>query len=127
MLSSEDDVEWLNEVFIPKVQQRGAEILKARGLSSAMSAASAACDHMRDWIQGTKDGECVSMGVYSDGSYGQPADVIYSFPCVCEDGKWRIVQGLELSQYSIDKLKITADELLEEKALAYECVEQGAQ
>lgn len=127
VLSSDDDVAWLQEVFIPKVQQRGAEILKARGLSSAMSAASAACDHMRDWLQGTKDGEWVSMGVYSDGSYGQPADVIYSFPCVCEDGKWRIVQDLEVSHYSVEKMKVTADELLEEKALAYECVEQGAQ
>jgi malate dehydrogenase len=122
VLSSADDVEWLQEMFIPKVQQRGAEILKARGLSSAMSAASAACDHMRDWLQGTKDGEWVSMGVYSDGSYGQPVDVIYSFPCVCDNGKWVIVQDLPVSNETTLKMKITADELIEERSLALECI-----
>lgn len=122
VLNSSSDTQWLDEVFILKVQQRGAEILKARGLSSAMSAASAACDHMRDWVQGTPEGEWVSMGVYSDGSYGQPEGVVYSFPCVCKDGKWEIVKGLPLSEKTKSKMQVTADELLDEKNIAIEHV-----
>jgi malate dehydrogenase len=118
VLASKQDSSWLQNEFIPKVQQRGAEILRMRGLSSAASAASAACDHMRDWVQGTPPGEWVSMAVYSDGSYGQPDDVIYSFPCICRDGEWEIVKDLTLSDDIKMKLKITADELIEERSLA---------
>ena len=114
--------EWLDGDFITVVQQRGAAIIKARGLSSAMSAASSACDHMRDWVVGTPDGTWVSMGVYSDGSYGQPEGLIYSYPCTCKDGKWSIVQGLELGALAQEKLKVTADELVEERLLALECI-----
>ncbi len=121
-LSADEDKSWLQNEFIPKVQQRGAEIMKMRGLSSAMSAASAACDHMRDWINGTPDGEWVSMGVQSDGSYGQPRDVVYSFPCKCQNGKWEIVQGLSLSDVTKAKLQLTGDELVEERSLAMQCV-----
>lgn len=117
-----DSTEWLDGEFITVVQQRGAAIIKARGLSSAMSAASSACDHMRDWVQGTPEGTWVSMGVYSDGSYGQPEGLIYSFPCTCKDGKWSIVQGLELGPLAQEKLKITSDELVEERLLALECI-----
>jgi malate dehydrogenase len=87
-----DSADWLNTDFITTVQQRGAAIIKARGLSSAMSAASSACDHVRDWVCGTAEGSWVSMGVYSDGSYGQPAGLIYSFPVTCKAGQWTIVQ-----------------------------------
>jgi malate dehydrogenase len=86
-----DSADWLNTDFITTVQQRGAAIIKARGLSSAMSAASSACDHVRDWVCGTAEGSWVSMGVYSDGSYGQPAGLIYSFPVTCKAGQWTIV------------------------------------
>ncbi len=118
VLASEEDSSWLQYEFVPKVQQRGAEILRMRGLSSAASAASAACDHMRDWVQGTPPGEWVSMAVYSDGSYGQPDDVIYSFPCICRDGEWEIVKDLTLRDDIKMKLKVTADELIEERSLA---------
>lgn len=118
VLSSKEDSAWLQHDFVPKVQQRGAEILSLRGLSSAASAASAACDHMRDWLQGTPTGKWVSMAVYSDGSYDQPHDVMYSFPCICQDGEWEIVKGLILSDDIKHKLKITADELIEERDLA---------
>ncbi|MBA0570762.1 hypothetical protein Golob_004374, partial [Gossypium lobatum] len=86
------DDAWLNGEFITTVQQRGAAIIKARKLSSALSAASAACDHIRDWVLGTPEGTWVSMGVYSDGSYNAPAGVIYSFPVTCRNGEWTIVQ-----------------------------------
>nr|GMD81621.1 malate dehydrogenase [Ipomoea batatas] len=85
--------EWLNGEFITTVQQRGAAIIKARKLSSALSAASSACDHIRDWVLGTPEGTWVSMGVYSDGSYNVPAGLIYSFPVTCKNGEWCIVQG----------------------------------
>jgi malate dehydrogenase len=122
ILQSQEDKSWLENEFIPKVQQRGAEIIKMRGLSSAMSAASAACDHMRDWVQGTPDGKWVSMAVYSTGYYGQPEGVMFSFPCVCRNGDWEVVQGLKLSDETVSKLKITADELVEERSLALECI-----
>jgi malate dehydrogenase len=117
-----DSADWLNTDFITTVQQRGAAIIKARGLSSAMSAASSACDHVRDWVCGTAEGSWVSMGVYSDGSYGQPAGLIYSFPVTCKAGQWTIVQGLSIDPFSAEKLKATSEELVEEKSLALECI-----
>jgi malate dehydrogenase len=117
------DDAWLDGEFITTVQQRGAAIIKARGLSSALSAGSSACDHLRDWVLGTPEGTWVSMGVLSDGSYGAPKDIMYSFPCTCKDGKWSIVQGLTINDASAEKMKITGDELVEEKALAFECLQ----
>jgi malate dehydrogenase len=108
------DQAWIEDDFIPTVQQRGAAIIAARGLSSAASAANAAIDHVRDWIAGT-DGEIVSMGVYSDGSYGIAEGLIYSFPCVCENGEWTIVQGQEISEFSREKMTATETELAEER------------
>ncbi|KAK8548631.1 hypothetical protein V6N13_054586 [Hibiscus sabdariffa] len=116
------DDEWLNGEFITTVQQRGAAIIKARKLSSALSAASAACDHIRDWVLGTPEGLWVSMGVYSDGSYNVPAGVIYSFPVTCKNGEWTIVQGLAIDEFSRKKLDLTGAELTEEKELAYSCL-----
>jgi malate dehydrogenase len=116
------DDEYLDGEFVEVVQQRGAAIIKARGFSSALSAGSSACDHIRDWVLGTPEGTWVSMGVLSDGSYGAPKDIMFSFPCVCKNGKWEIVQGLSVDERSKEKLKITGDELVEEKALALECL-----
>ena len=109
------DQAWYEEQFIPTVQQRGAAIIKARGASSAASAANAAIAHMRTWVQGTEAGDWVSMGVYSDGSYGIAEGLIYSFPCTCEAGDWKIVQGLEINVFSRDKMSATEQELTEEK------------
>jgi malate dehydrogenase len=109
------DQDWYEEQFIPTVQQRGAAIIKARGASSAASAANAAIAHMRTWVQGTEAGDWVSMGVYSDGSYGIAEGLIYSFPCTCEAGDWKIVQGLEINEFSRDKMSATEQELTEEK------------
>ncbi|TKY68967.1 Malate dehydrogenase [Spatholobus suberectus] len=117
-----NDDNWLKTEFITTVQQRGAAIIKARKLSSALSAASAACDHIRDWVLGTPKGTWVSMGVYSDGSYGIPPGLIYSFPVTCEKGDWSIVQGLEIDQFSMEKMNNTAIELVEEKTLAKSCL-----
>ncbi|XP_026426356.1 malate dehydrogenase-like [Papaver somniferum] len=116
------DDAWLNGEFISTVQQRGAAIIKARKFSSALSAASSACDHIRDWVVGTPEGTWVSMGVYSDGSYDVPAGLIYSFPVTCKNGEWSIVQGLSIDEFSRSKLDKTAEELSEEKALAYSCL-----
>ncbi|XP_011650641.1 malate dehydrogenase, cytoplasmic isoform X2 [Cucumis sativus] len=116
------DDQWLNTEFIATVQQRGAAIIKARKLSSALSAASAACDHIRNWVLGTPKGTWVSMGVYSDGSYGIERGLIYSFPVTCEKGEWSIVQGLKIDEFSRAKMDATAKELIEEKALAYSCL-----
>ncbi|KAG5560339.1 hypothetical protein RHGRI_003588 [Rhododendron griersonianum] len=112
----------LHGEFITTVQQRGAAIIKARKLSSALSAASSACDHIRDWVLGTPEGTWVSMGVYSDGSYNVPAGLIYSFPVTCRNGEWTIVQGLPIDALSRKKLDLTAEELTEEKELAYSCL-----
>ncbi|EEF28914.1 malate dehydrogenase, putative [Ricinus communis] len=117
-----NDDEWLRGEFITTVQQRGAAIIKARKLSSALSAASASCDHIRDWVLGTPEGTWVSMGVYSDGSYDIPAGLIYAFPVTCQNGEWKIVQGLHIDDFSRKKLDLTAEELSEEKALAYSCL-----
>jgi malate dehydrogenase len=97
------------------VQQRGAAIIKARGASSAASAANAAIAHMRDWALGTCGDSWVSMGVYSDGSYGVEKGLIYSFPATCKDGKWSIVQGLNIDAFSQEKMKATEKELQEER------------
>lgn len=121
-----NDDAWLDGEFITTVQQRGAAIIKMRGLSSALSAASSACDHIRDWVLGTPEGTWVSMGVVSDGSYGAPKGVIYSFPCTCKDGKWSIVQGLSIDERSAEKMRITGEELVEEKGLAMECLNEAA-
>ncbi|WP_421864883.1 malate dehydrogenase [Motiliproteus sp.] len=106
---------WYKETFIPDVQQRGAAIIKARGLSSAASAANAAVEHMRDWALGTQEGDWVSMAIPSDGSYGVAEGIIYSFPVTCKDGKYEIVQGLEISDFSREKMKATEQELMEER------------
>ena len=108
------DHNWIEKTFIPTVQQRGAAVIASRGLSSAASAANAAIDHVRDWLQGT-DGEIVSMGVCSDGSYGIESGLIYSFPCTCDGGDWTIVQGLEISEFSRSKMLATESELIEER------------
>ena len=114
------DSAWLDSEFIPVVQQRGAAIIKARGLSSAASAASAAIDHMRDWALGTPDGEWTSMAVPADGSYGIEPGVIYSYPCVCKDGQYEIVQGLDISDFSRGLMDATDAELREERAAVEE-------
>jgi len=107
------DMDWYENDFIPTVQQRGAAIIDARGASSAASAANAAIDHMHDWALGS-DG-VVSMGVYSDGSYGVEPGLIYSFPVTCANGDWQIVQGLEINEFSQAKMDATAQELIEER------------
>ena len=107
------NIDWYKNELIPCVQQRGAEIIKARGASSAASAANAAINHMRDWALGTDN--WVSMGVLSDGSYGVAKDIIYSFPCRCSDGRWDIIQDLALNDFSKEKMKDSERELLEEK------------
>ena len=113
--SSLVDESWTRETFIPTVQQRGAAIIKARGASSAASAASAAMDHIRTWVQGTAEGDWVSMGIPSDGSYGIAPGVIYSYPVTCKDGKYSIVQGLAIDAFCRAKMDATHQELLEER------------
>ncbi|MCC6597745.1 MAG: malate dehydrogenase [Alphaproteobacteria bacterium] len=110
------DQGWYETTFIPEVQQRGAAIIKARGASSAASAASAAIDHMHDWALGTKAGDWVSMAVPSDGSYGIAPGVIYGYPVTCQGGKYQIVQGLEINEFSRARMDATDKELREERA-----------
>ncbi len=110
------DQDWYRETFIPAVQQRGAVIIKARGASSAASAAAAAIDHIRSWAQCTAEGDWVSMAVPADGSYGIEPGVIYSFPCSCADGDYQIVQGLEIDAFSRGRMDASAAELLAERA-----------
>ena len=107
------DMDWYTGDFIPQVQQRGAAIIEARGASSAASAANAAIDHMRDWALGSD--AILSMGVYSDGSYGVTEGLIYSFPVRCKGGDWEIVQGIEISEFSQGKMDATEQELTEER------------
>ncbi len=107
---------WYRDQFIPDVQQRGAAIIKARGASSAASAASAAIDHMRSWQLGTHESDWVSMAVPSDGSYGIEPGVIYSYPCVCKNGDYEIVQGLEIDSFSRERMNASENELREERA-----------
>lgn len=107
--------DWYEREFIPNVQQRGAEIIKARGASSAASAASAAIDHIRDWALGTEGDDWVSMAVASDGSYGIAEGVVYSYPVRCRDGDYEIVQGLDIDDFCRGKMTITDEELREER------------
>lgn len=109
------DHDWYANTYIPKVAKRGAEIIEARGASSAASAASAAIDHMRDWALGTPAGDWVSMAIPSDGSYGIPEGLVYSYPCVCKDGDFEIVQGLEINEFSRSKMDASAKELADER------------
>lgn len=115
-IASSLDSTWVKDDFIPRVQNRGAEIIKARGLSSAASAASAAIDHMRDWTVHTKTDDWVSMAIPSDGSYGVSEGIIYSFPVTCENGSYSIIQNLEIDEFSMASMKLTEKELLEERA-----------
>jgi len=115
-INNEIDHQWLIDDFIPTVQQRGAEIIKARGASSAASAASAAIDHMRDWALGTQKDDWVSMAIPSDGSYGIGPGIIFSFPVQCENGKYEIVEGLDIDTFSRERINITESELREERA-----------
>ncbi|HJP37540.1 MAG: malate dehydrogenase [Gammaproteobacteria bacterium] len=110
------DEQWVADEFIPTVQQRGAAIIKARGLSSAASAASSAIDHMRDWALGTPGDDWVSMAIPADGSYGIEPGIIYSYPCRCTQGKYEIVQGLNISDFSRERMNATEAELREERA-----------
>jgi malate dehydrogenase len=108
--------QWIEESFIPIVQQRGAAVIKARGASSAASAASAAIDHMRSWLNGTREGDWVSMSVPADGSYGIPEGVIYSYPVTIAGGEYRIVPGLAVDELSRKRMDATLAELREERA-----------
>ncbi|XP_066279444.1 malate dehydrogenase, cytoplasmic-like isoform X3 [Branchiostoma lanceolatum] len=118
-----NDDAWLKGDFITTVQKRGAAVIAARKLSSAMSAAKAICDHVRDWVQGTTDGDWVSMGVISDGNtYGVPEGLIYSFPVTLSGGKWTIVDGLSVDAFAREKMDITAKELIEERDAALEFI-----
>ncbi len=109
------DQRWVEEEFIPTVAKRGAAIIEARGASSAASAANAAIDHVRDWVRGTPEGDWVSMGVPSDGSYGVEEGIISSFPCTCSGGSWSIVQGLEIDEFSRGRIDASVAELREER------------
>jgi len=109
------DENWLQGDFVSTVQKRGAAVIAARKLSSAMSAANAACDHMRDWFSGTAAGEFTSMGVFSDGSYNVPEGIMYSYPVTIADGKWTIKQGLPIDDFAKSKMAATADELVAER------------
>lgn len=110
-----NDPAWAENYFIPTVQQRGTVVIEARGSSSAASAANAAIDHVRDWVFGTSENEWVSMGIPSDGSYGIPEGVIYGYPVTCREGAYKIVPGLEISEFSKAKMQETYRELLEER------------
>ena len=109
------DHDWVDQTYIPSVAKRGAAIIEARGASSAASAANAAIDHIRSWTLGTPEGDWVSMAVPSDGSYGVPEGLISSFPCVCRNGNYEIVQGLEIDAYSRSKIDASAAELADER------------
>ena len=110
-----NDAAWNKDVFIPTVGKRGAAIIDARGLSSAASAANAAIDHIHDWVLGT-NGKWVTMGIPSKGEYGIPAEVIYGFPVTCENGEYKMVEGLEIDEFSRERMTHTLNELLEEQA-----------
>ncbi|HET8700986.1 MAG TPA: malate dehydrogenase, partial [Nitrococcus sp.] len=109
------DTQWLIHDFIPTVQQRGAAIIRARGQSSAASAANAAVDHMRSWVLGTPQDDWVSMAILSDGSYGIASGLFFSFPCRCSDGHYQVVQGLEIDGFSRERMLATEQELVEER------------
>jgi malate dehydrogenase len=107
--------DWLVDEFIPTVQKRGAAVIEARGASSAKSAASAALDHVRDWVRGTPDDDWVSMGIPSDGSYGIEGGLISGLPCTCSGGEWSIVEGLEIDEFSRERIDASVDELKQER------------
>ncbi len=109
------DQQWLENDFLPTVQKRGATVIEARGASSAASAADAAVDHVRDWVMGTAEGDWVSMGIPSDGSYGVDEGVIFGFPVTCSGGSYEIVQGLDLNDFSKSRLDVTVNELQDER------------
>ncbi|MCB0830122.1 MAG: malate dehydrogenase, partial [Solirubrobacterales bacterium] len=111
-----DDEVWVREEFIPRVAKRGAEVIDARGSSSAASAANAAIDHVRDWVLGTPDEDWVSMGIPSDGSYDVPEGIIAGFPVTCANGEYSIVQGLEIDEFSRGKIDANAAELQDERS-----------
>jgi len=110
-----NDQSWLETTFIPTVQKRGAAIIEARGLSSAASAANAAIDHVRDWVHGSRDGDWLTMGIPSDGSYGIPEGVMYGYPVTCRSGSYTIVKGIEISEFSRKRMDATLKELHEER------------
>jgi len=110
-----NDQDWLEKTFIPTVQKRGAAIIEARGLSSAASAANAAMDHIRNWVHGTPEGDWVSMGIPSDGSYGIAEGVLYGHPVSCRNGQYQIVKGIEISDFSRTRMNATLKELHEER------------
>jgi malate dehydrogenase len=110
-----DDEAWIADEFIPRVAKRGAEIIEARGASSAASAANAAIDHVHDWVLGTADGDWVSMAVPSDGSYGIGEGIVCGHPCACSGGEWTIVQGLEVPDFSRQRIDVSVMELQEER------------
>lgn len=109
------DQDWVRNEFIPRVQNRGAEIIKARGLSSAASAASAAIDHMRDWELGSSKDDWLSMAIPSDGSYGVSKGIMFSYPVICSGGEYSIIQGLDLDEFSLESIKVSEQELIEER------------
>jgi malate dehydrogenase len=109
------DQAWLENTFIPTVQKRGAAIIDARGLSSAASAANAAIDHVRDWVYGTKEGDWLTMGIPSDGSYDIPEGVIYGYPVTVKGGEYQVVRGIEISEFSRKRMDATLKELHEER------------
>jgi len=111
-----DDEAWIAEEFIPRVQKRGAEVIEARGASSAASAANAAIDHVHDWVLGTPEGDWASMSVPSDGSYGIEEGLVSGFPCRCAQGRWEIVQGLDIDGFSRERIDASVDELAQERA-----------
>ncbi|UYQ63946.1 malate dehydrogenase [Streptomyces peucetius] len=111
-----NDQAWLADTFIPTVAKRGAAIIEARGASSAASAANAAIDHVHTWVNGTAEGDWTSMGIPSDGSYGVPEGLISSFPVTCKDGKYEIVQGLDINEFSRTRIDASVQELAEERA-----------
>lgn len=110
------DEAWVRETFIPTVQKRGAAVIQARGASSAASAASAAIDHLRTWVYGTEEGDWTSMAVPSDGSYGVGEGIVYSMPCTCAGGDYSIVEGLDIDDFSRERMDLTETELREERA-----------
>ncbi|MEU0085580.1 malate dehydrogenase [Streptomyces sp. NPDC006274] len=115
-----NDEAWLADTFIPTVAKRGAAIIEARGASSAASAANAAIDHVHTWVNGTAEGDWTSMGIPSDGSYGVPEGLISSFPVTCKDGKYEIVQGLDINEFSRARIDASVQELAEERAAVRE-------
>jgi malate dehydrogenase len=110
-----DDEAWIGDEFIPRVAKRGAAIIEARGASSAASAANAAIDHVRDWVLGTPDGDWVSMGVPTDGSYGVEEGIVAGLPCSCSGGEWSVVEGLDIPEFSRVRIDASAAELREER------------